>query len=148
MGSPTDLKSFIAYAEKALDLPILEEFLSAVPTAELEPRLENYVQSDEADMGMTYDELSVFGRLRKVGRLGPWGMFEKLVHLWSLPPPSGEIATDKTEANHQNAQAVHAIHGRSLTPREIMEKVARFWHYHFVNRHKMTVLVRILYGLC
>jgi NAD+ synthase (glutamine-hydrolysing) len=113
--SKTDLKSFIAYAEKALDLPILEEFLSAVPTAELEPI--DYVQSDEADMGMTYDELSVFGRLRKVGRLGPWGMFEKLVHLWSLPPPSGEIATDRTEANHQNAQAVHAIHGRGLTLR-------------------------------
>jgi NAD+ synthase (glutamine-hydrolysing) len=84
--------------------------------------------------------LSVFGRLRKIGRLGPWGTFEKLVHLWSLPPPSGDVAAEKTEASHQNAQIVHAIHGRSLTPREVMDKVARFWHYHFVNRHKMTVL--------
>jgi NAD+ synthase (glutamine-hydrolysing) len=54
--SKTDLKSFIGYAEKALDLPILEEFLSAVPTAELEPISSDYVQSDEADMGMSYDE--------------------------------------------------------------------------------------------
>lgn len=36
-----------------------------VPTAELEPLREDYVQSDEADMGMTYEELSVYGRLRK-----------------------------------------------------------------------------------
>jgi NAD+ synthase (glutamine-hydrolysing) len=93
---------------------------------------------------MTYDELCVFGRLHKVGRLGPWGMFEKLVHLWSLLPHSGEVATNRTEANHQNAEAVHAIHRRNLTQREVMDKVARFWHYHYVNRHKMTVLVRIL----
>lgn len=33
-------------------------------------------------MGMTYEELSVFGRLRKVEKLGPYGMFTKLVHEW------------------------------------------------------------------
>ena len=34
------------------------------------------------DMGLTYDELSVFGRLRKVYRCGPYSMFCKLVHMW------------------------------------------------------------------
>ena len=33
-------------------------------------------------MGMTYDELSVFGRLRKVEKCGPYGMFTKLVQEW------------------------------------------------------------------
>lgn len=33
-------------------------------------------------MGMTYDELSVFGRLRKVERLGPMSMWEKLARIW------------------------------------------------------------------
>ena len=33
-------------------------------------------------MGMTYDELSVFGRLRKVEKCGPWSMFTKLAHEW------------------------------------------------------------------
>ena len=33
-------------------------------------------------MGMTYDELSVFGRLRKIYRCGPYSMFCKLVHMW------------------------------------------------------------------
>lgn len=77
----------------------LPRFLDAVPTAELEPITETYVQADEAsassshrkmtsslivqaDMGMTYDELSVFGRLRKVDKCGPYSMFTKLVHEW------------------------------------------------------------------
>jgi len=33
-------------------------------------------------MGMTYDELSVFGRLRKVEKCGPYSMFTKLVREW------------------------------------------------------------------
>lgn len=70
--SKTDLKRFIAWAEKEYELPILNEFLNATPTAELEPITDNYVQSDEVDMGITYEELSIFGRLRKVDRLGPW----------------------------------------------------------------------------
>ncbi len=31
---------------------------------------------------MTYDELSVFGRLRKVEKCGPYSMFGKLVQEW------------------------------------------------------------------
>jgi NAD+ synthase (glutamine-hydrolysing) len=48
-----DLKRYIAWAEKAYDLPILQSFLDAVPTAELEPITETYVQSDEIDMGVS-----------------------------------------------------------------------------------------------
>lgn len=33
-------------------------------------------------MGMTYKELSVFGRLRKIGKCGPYSMFTKLVREW------------------------------------------------------------------
>lgn len=33
-------------------------------------------------MGVTYDELSVFGRLRKVDKCGPYSTFTKLVHEW------------------------------------------------------------------
>ena len=106
------MKAFIAYAEKAFDLPILQDFLTATPTAELEPITNTYVQSDEADMGMTYEELSIFGRLRKVDKLGMWGMWEKLCHEWS---------------------------GR-MSPREVYEKTRRFFYYYAINRHKMTVI--------
>lgn len=33
-------------------------------------------------MGMTYEELSVFGRLRKNEKCGPYSMFMKLVTEW------------------------------------------------------------------
>ncbi|KAF8967658.1 hypothetical protein BDZ97DRAFT_1903242 [Flammula alnicola] len=110
--SKTDLKKFIAYAEGAFDLPILRSFLDAVPTAELEPITETYVQSDEADMGMTYDELSVFGRLRKIEKCGPYSTFTKLIHEW----------------------------GSFLSPMQIAEKVKLFFFEHARNRHKMTTL--------
>ncbi|RUS20180.1 glutamine-dependent NAD(+) synthetase with GAT domain-containing protein, partial [Endogone sp. FLAS-F59071] len=45
--SKTDLKRFIAYAQKEFDMPILEKFLTATPTAELEPITKDYVQADE-----------------------------------------------------------------------------------------------------
>ncbi|KIK81592.1 hypothetical protein PAXRUDRAFT_35820 [Paxillus rubicundulus Ve08.2h10] len=110
--SKTDLKKFIAYAEGAFDLPILASFLDAIPTAELEPMSETYVQADEVDMGMTYDELSVFGRLRKVEKCGPYSMFTKLVHEW----------------------------GGVLSPVQIAERVKHFFFEHARNRHKMTTL--------
>ena len=117
--SKTDLTSFIRHAETAFSLPVLSSFLTAVPTAELEPITSSYTQSDEVDMGMSYAELSVFGRLRKIDKLGPWGMFGKLLHLWT-----------PTEADG----------GRGLSPRQVYEKCRRFWWFYAINRHKMTVL--------
>jgi NAD+ synthase (glutamine-hydrolysing) len=110
--SKTDLKKFLAWSRTAFSLPILQEFLDATPTAELEPITDDYVQSDEADMGMTYAELSVFGRLRKEARLGPYSMFLRLLHEW------------KDE----------------YSPREVADKVKRFHHFYAINRHKATVM--------
>lgn len=113
--SKTDLKAFIKWAEQEFDLPILREFLDATPTAELEPITENYVQSDEVDMGMTYEELSSFGRLRKVEKCGPEAMFMKLYHEWSQPPYNYSVDL-------------------------IAEKVKRFWFFYAINRHKLTTM--------
>ncbi|QLG71984.1 hypothetical protein HG535_0C03370 [Zygotorulaspora mrakii] len=110
--SKTDLKKFIAYASKEFDMPILDEFLTATPTAELEPITKEYVQSDEIDMGMTYEELSVFGYLRKVEKCGPYSMFLKLLHQWSP----------------------------RLSASQVAEKVKKFFFYYAINRHKQTVL--------
>ncbi|KIL69432.1 hypothetical protein M378DRAFT_157693 [Amanita muscaria Koide BX008] len=110
--SKTDLKKFVTFAQGAFNLPILNDFLTAIPTAELEPITETYVQSDEADMGMTYDELSVFGKLRKVEKRGPYSTFTKLVHEW----------------------------GHFLSPAQIAEKVKLFFFEYARNRHKMTTL--------
>ncbi|MBI1924131.1 NAD(+) synthase, partial [Candidatus Poribacteria bacterium] len=109
--SKTDLRRFLRWAAEHLGYTALIEVIEAPPTAELEPITETYTQEDEADMGMTYQELSRFGRLRKIQRCGPVSMFEKLVHEW----------------NH-------------LSPSEVATKVKRFFYYYSVNRHKMTTL--------
>lgn len=109
--SKTDLRRFLRWAAVHLGYETLHEVVEAPPTAELEPITDTYAQKDEVDMGMTYDELSRFGRLRKIQRCGPLSMFEILIHEWSHLPPA-----------------------------EVAQKVKRFFYYYSINRHKMTVL--------
>jgi NAD+ synthase (glutamine-hydrolysing) len=56
--------------------------LHLVPSAELEPITPTYRQTDESEMGLTYEELSVFGRLRTIAKCGPFNMFRKLSEQW------------------------------------------------------------------
>ena len=83
--SKTDLRSFVLYSVETFNLPALKAIYEAPPTAELEPLNENQqvAQLDEVDMGMTYDELSVYGKLRKQSTCGPYSMFVKLLESWS-----------------------------------------------------------------
>ncbi|XP_074264435.1 glutamine-dependent NAD(+) synthetase-like [Silene latifolia] len=112
--SKTDLRAFLKWAAKAdnLGYSSLAEIEAAPPTAELEPIRSDYTQLDEVDMGMTYEELSIYGRLRKIFRCGPVSMFKNLCFRW----------------------------GSRMTPAEIGEKVKYFFKYYSINRHKMTVL--------
>lgn len=110
--SKQDLRRFLRWAAVNLGYPSLVEIEAAPPTAELEPIRSNYSQLDEADMGMTYEELSMYGRLRKIFRCGPVSMFQHLCHRWC---------------------------GR-LTPAEVAVKVKYFFRYYSANRHKMTTL--------
>jgi NAD+ synthase (glutamine-hydrolysing) len=111
--SKGDLKRFLHWGAQAntLNYPTLADVVAAPPTAELEPITADYVQSDEVDMGMTYDDLGVYGRLRKLARCGPVTMFEKLRITW----------------NH-------------LTPSEVAAKVKKFFFFYSINRHKLTTL--------
>jgi NAD+ synthase (glutamine-hydrolysing) len=110
-----DLKRMMQWASQTYSLPALQDIATAVPTAELRPIAEgetnDYTQTDEEDMGMTYDELRVFGYLRKVKRMGPVTMFLELLSTWA-----------------------------SLGPKLVAEKVKRFFFYYSLNRHKLTTL--------
>lgn len=55
----------------------IQEFLDARPSAELVPTNSGEEQDDESEseMGMTYDELSTFGVLRKVCISLTWKSF-------------------------------------------------------------------------
>ena len=62
-------------------------------------------------MGLTFEELGVFGRLRKVANCGPVTIFENLLNLW-----------------------------KHLTPAQIGDKVKLFFTHYSINRHKTTTL--------
>ncbi|KAM9409466.1 glutamine-dependent NAD(+) synthetase isoform 2-T2 [Pholidichthys leucotaenia] len=111
--SKTDLKRFLMYCSEKMQLTALRGILEAPPTAELEPLTDGQVsQTDEADMGLTYSELSVIGRLRKISKCGPFSMFCKLVHMW----------------------------WDVVSPAEVAQKVKRFFRMYSANRHKMTTV--------
>uniref|UniRef100_A0A1A8PI30 Glutamine-dependent NAD(+) synthetase n=3 Tax=Nothobranchius TaxID=28779 RepID=A0A1A8PI30_9TELE len=111
--SKTDLKSFLLYCAEKFQLTALTGILAAPPTAELEPLTDGQVtQTDEADMGITYSELSTIGRLRKISKCGPFSMFCKLIHMWK------DI----------------------LSPTEVAQKVKLFFRRYSANRHKMTTI--------
>ena len=82
--SKTDLKKFLAFAMDKFNMSALGNVLTATPTAELVPLADGgqIVQSDEEEMGMSYDELSIYGRLRSQSKCGPYSMFCKLLHMW------------------------------------------------------------------
>uniref|UniRef100_A0AAR2L9Z7 Glutamine-dependent NAD(+) synthetase n=1 Tax=Pygocentrus nattereri TaxID=42514 RepID=A0AAR2L9Z7_PYGNA len=111
--SKMDLKRFLQYCAEHFRLTALKSVLAAPPTAELEPLTEGQVsQTDEADMGMTYSELSVIGRLRKISKCGAYSMFCKLIHSWR----------------------------ETCSPSQVAAKVKHFFKMYSVNRHKMTTV--------
>ncbi|XP_008308891.1 glutamine-dependent NAD(+) synthetase isoform X1 [Cynoglossus semilaevis] len=111
--SKTALKRFLLYCVEHFQLTALRGILSAPPTAELEPLTDGQVsQTDEADMGMTYSELSVIGKLRKITKCGPFSMFCKLIYMWK----------------------------DSLSTTQVAQKVKHFFRMYSVNRHKMTTV--------
>jgi NAD+ synthase (glutamine-hydrolysing) len=75
--SKGDLKRMLIWASEKYNYEILAEIAGAPPTAELRPRdmsTEEHSQLDEDEMGMTYEELGYFGKLRKIERCGPVSM--------------------------------------------------------------------------
>jgi len=81
--SKTDLKKMLLWGSERYGWRVLKDVALANPTAELRPievddkdneKQNDHSQSDEEDMGMTYAELGMFGRLRKIGRCGPVSM--------------------------------------------------------------------------
>ncbi|XP_046583334.1 LOW QUALITY PROTEIN: glutamine-dependent NAD(+) synthetase-like [Haliotis rubra] len=119
--SKTDLRRFIQFSINRYKLTALASILKPTP-AEMTLMVDGWITSTmfhklyvftlQEDMGMSYDELSVYGKLRKQRFCGPYSMFCKLVHLWR----------DKH------------------TPTQIADKVKFFFRSYSINRHKMTVL--------
>jgi NAD+ synthase (glutamine-hydrolysing) len=84
-------------------------------TAELAGGEHDSSQNDEADMGMSYNDLDWYGKLRMMFKCGPLSMFIKLLN---EPDP----------------------YWRAKTAREIGEKVKKFFKFYAMNRHKMSII--------
>ena len=95
-----DLKKMLLWASQTFHNPVLAEIASAPPTAELRPMADGkeksksqsddsvdgdssveqeHSQLDEDEMGMTYEELGHYGKLRKLSRCGPVSMYVLLI---------------------------------------------------------------------
>ena len=78
--SKVDLKSFMIWASDTLGYTALKEIALAPPSAELKPLADgSLIQTDEEDLGLTYKEMSILGKLRKISHLGPYFSFKTLV---------------------------------------------------------------------
>ena len=112
--SKVELRRFLRWSARNQGLKSLEDIANAFPTPELRPLCEKSgksVQFDEVDLGVTYEELNIFGQLRKDLRLGPYSMFLHLMEFW-----------------------------KHLDPAVISRKVENFFTLYTTNRHKMTTL--------
>jgi NAD+ synthase (glutamine-hydrolysing) len=106
------LKEILVYFHSMHKFEVIKEVLTATPTAELRPLQEGEVaQTDEEDMGLTYAELCIFGKLRKIERLGPVSMFDRMYY-------------KEVYANVE----------------ELAIKIKRFFNFYSANRHKCTIL--------
>jgi len=124
--SKSDLRRFVDFCKKLIpdSETILTDLLTATPSAELTGE----EQKDEEDLGLTYDELSLFGKFRRgqFGCFGPYGMFHKI---WS----------------DRKADYIEEVLGADIKPDALAAKVKRFFALYSRNRHKQTVLTPALH---
>jgi NAD+ synthase (glutamine-hydrolysing) len=117
--SKVRLRKFLEYCHNnpKINIKSLKDVLKLQPSAELRPSEQGKkMQTDEDDLGMTFEELSLMGQLRKDFKCGPFSMFDKLRSLW-----------------------------KNLPEKTIQEKVERFFKRYSNNRHKMTTLTPALH---
>lgn len=111
--SKHDLREFLHHVNTIYNFPNLKRVIDSIPSAELRPLKDGaVVQTDEDEIGLTYEELSQFGRLRRPGCCGPYATFLQLCHIWRPQYSYSQIA----------------------------DKVELFYKKYALNRHKATIL--------
>lgn len=97
-------------------------------------------------MGMTYAELSEFGRLRAhPWRCGPVSTFEKLLSASASASASAASAASRSrkgdgDDNGDSGNKKAPSPSSFPSPKQVAERVKAFWAPHAANRHKQTTL--------
>merc|ERR1712060_270503 len=120
-----DLKCFLEWTGKNKGIRVLQRVADAKPSAELTGA--EGEQSDEVDMGMSYDELGDLGYCRKVEKCGPLATFLKLRSRLADRELTPSIRAKGAQAPKTQDE-------------KIAQKVKDFFFYNAINRHKMTTL--------
>lgn len=129
--SKHDLKNFLKHFKTMIREEngdkVLDDIIEATPSAELTGE----EQKDEDDLQLTYDELSILGRVRRgqFGTYGPYGVFCKI---WS-------------ERSNPQFEAFRGLK-ENPDPSSLAAKVKRFFSLHARNRHKQTILTPALHA--
>jgi NAD+ synthase (glutamine-hydrolysing) len=106
------LREYLGWNSQTHKFSVINEVLNATPSAELQPLEEgDTVQTDEEDMGFSYSELHLFGKLRSLERLGPVSMFDRISNS-----------------------------GSQWRPDLLAAKIKKFFRYYSMHRHKMNTL--------
>lgn len=133
-----DLKSYMRYCcdelykDKKQFVEIVDEIVKAPPSAELT----GAEQSDEEEIGITYDEISVFGKIRRgiYACSGPRGTFETIWENRHCEPYCSKIRC-LIEKNDDIGDVAM----------KLGQLVKRFYIRYSRNRHKLTVLTPALH---
>lgn len=132
-----DLKGYLNYCchlyEGQPDLvAILKDIIDAPPSAELT----GTEQRDEDEIGITYSEIAVLGRVRRgvFGCSGPLGAFELIWNNRHIEPFSKIRCLDQRETSPFEKAT------------KLSELVKRFYSLYARNRHKLTVLTPSLHA--
>jgi hypothetical protein len=101
-------------------------------------------------MGMSYQELGIYGRLRKIERCGlhgfrrcmdPWALARSLsLTLFYIQHIRYPNTTTRTSCGPVSMFLKLVQAWPHVAPEAVAEKVKLFFRYYSINRHKMTTL--------
>jgi len=121
---------------------MLEDIINVTASPELTPAdKQGNIQDDEVAITMTYDDLQILGELRKIHKLGPLGIYRKLLEIKMN-------AYHKDDAN--SSSLISVVDGvrkfrEVVCPLAIREKVFFFFKQYAMNRHKMNILTNAIH---
>ncbi|CAG9323153.1 unnamed protein product [Blepharisma stoltei] len=116
--SKIDLRHFLLWASERYNYRSIIPILEATPTAELQPLSDWHTlqQTDEHELGLSYEEIHLMAMLRKIDHCGPLYMFNRCLTEW-----------------------------KTMEPELVAKKVKKFFTYYAVNRHKMVTLTPVIH---
>lgn len=139
-----DLRSFLVYCRDEFKhdfrslIPVIDDLLDAPPSAELT----GAEQRDEDEIGLTYAEISILGKVRrgKWGAAGPRSAFLTVWNHRNERPYCDHIRVLKHVKSSDNQSIPDAVVAERLA-----ELIKKFYNRYARNRHKLTVLTPALH---